>query len=214
MQDDPEAVRDVFLLLDRGPLHLRLRVTIAGKSPEAVRRDYLVRLFRALDTDDDGKLTRVEFERSPLNTSRRGPNSRPLSPREAAQTVSADKLAEALEVASLTIAARRLVRRRPLRVLLDEVAQKQRPDRQVDGTDPVIVAQRFHRYRRLVPLSTLCLPDTIAFLRFAARRRCFPHIVFGVEAWPFAAHCWAQTDDCVLNDALDHARSFAQILVQ
>jgi Ca2+-binding EF-hand superfamily protein len=103
--DDAEAVRDVFLLLDRGPLHLRLRITIAGKSPQAVRRDYLARLFQTLDTDKDGKLTRAEFERSPLNTSGRGPTARPLSPKEAAEIVPARKLAEALErvaVATLT----------------------------------------------------------------------------------------------------------------
>jgi Ca2+-binding EF-hand superfamily protein len=105
--DDPEAVRDVFLLLDRGPLHMRLRITIGGKSPQAVRRDYLERLFQTLDTDKDGKLTREEFERSPLNTSRRGPTARPLSPKEAAEIVPAKKLAEALErVAGETLAFR------------------------------------------------------------------------------------------------------------
>src|SRR5262245_12930502 len=83
--DETEAVRDVSLLLDRGPLHLRLRITIAGKSPQAVRREYLARLFRTLDIDNDGKLSRAEFERSPLNTSRRGPTARPLSPKEAAE---------------------------------------------------------------------------------------------------------------------------------
>lgn len=124
------------------------------------------------------------------------------------------RVAEALEVASLTFAARRMVRRRSLRALLDDVAPEHRHGRQAQRTDALLLARRFHRYRRLVPLSALCLPDTIAFLRFAARRDCFPHLVFGVEAWPFAAHCWAQADDCVLNDALDHARAFAPILVR
>jgi Ca2+-binding EF-hand superfamily protein len=104
---NPEAVRDVFLLLDRGPLHLRLHITISGKSPAAVRRDYLKRLFEALDTDHDGKLTRAEFERSPLNTSRRGPNARPLSPKEAAEIVPFSSLTAALErVAGETLAFR------------------------------------------------------------------------------------------------------------
>ncbi len=103
---DPEAVRDVFLLLDRGPVHLRLKVTIGGKSPQAVRRDYLARLFKALDADDDGKLSRAEFERSPLNTTRRGPGAK-LSPKEAAEIVPASKLTEALErVAGETLAFR------------------------------------------------------------------------------------------------------------
>ncbi len=106
-QPDPESVRDVFLLLDRGPLHMRLTITIGGKSPQAVRRDYLARLFKTLDADNDGKLTRAEFERSPLNTSRRGPGTRPLSPREAAETVPANRLSEALDrVAGETLAFR------------------------------------------------------------------------------------------------------------
>ncbi len=104
---EPESARDVFLLLDGGPVHLRLRITIAEKSPQAVRREYLARLFGALDTDNDGNLSRAEFERSPLNTSRRGPTARPLSPREAAETVPAGRLADALErVAGETLAFR------------------------------------------------------------------------------------------------------------
>jgi Ca2+-binding EF-hand superfamily protein len=105
--DETESVRDVFLLLDGGPVHIRLRITIAGKSPQAVRREYLARLFRDLDVDHDGKLSRAEFERSPLNTSRRGPTGRPLSAKEAAEPVPATKLAEALErVVGATLAFR------------------------------------------------------------------------------------------------------------
>jgi Ca2+-binding EF-hand superfamily protein len=105
--DDPESVRDVFLLLDRGPVHMRLRITIAGKSPQAVRRDYLDRLFQSLDADHDGKLTRAEFEKSPLNTSRRGPTAKPLSAKEASEVVPAASLAAALErVAGETLAFR------------------------------------------------------------------------------------------------------------
>lgn len=105
--DDSEAVRDVFLMLDGGPLHMRLKITIGGKSPQAVRRDYLARLFRVLDVNGDGKLTRAELERSPLNTTRRGQNARPLSDKEAAEIVPASKLTEALErVAGETLAFR------------------------------------------------------------------------------------------------------------
>ncbi|OWK43032.1 EF-hand domain-containing protein [Fimbriiglobus ruber] len=103
---DPESARDVFLLLDRGPLHLRLHVTIGGKSPQAVRREYLARLFKSLDLDHDGKLSRAEFDRSPLNTAARGAIGR-RSNKEAAEEVPAAKLAEALErVAGETLAFR------------------------------------------------------------------------------------------------------------
>jgi Ca2+-binding EF-hand superfamily protein len=105
--DDLEVVRDVFLLLDRGPVHLRLKITISGKSAQAVRREYLARLFRSLNTSGDGKLTRAEYEKSPLNTTRRGPNGRQLTPREAAEIVSEKKLTEDLErVAGETLAFR------------------------------------------------------------------------------------------------------------
>jgi hypothetical protein len=120
---------------------------------------------------------------------------------------------EALEVAHLVLATRRRVRRRALRALLGQIERHRNMGPEKNRADPILLAQRFHRYRRFVPLSALCLPDTIAFLHFAARRGCFPHLVFGVEAWPFAAHCWAQAGDCILNDALDHARSFSPILV-
>src|SRR5262249_46601975 len=105
--EDPESVRDVYLLLDRGPLHMRLHITTGGKAPGGVRGDSRARLFKALATDGDGKLPRAEFERSPLNTSRRGPGGRPLSNKEAAEIVPAAKLAEALErVAGETLAFR------------------------------------------------------------------------------------------------------------
>lgn len=104
---EAEAARDVFLLLDRGPIHIRVKITIGGKSPQAVRRDYLARLFQALDMDKDGKLTKAEFERSPLNTSKRGPTARPRNMREANEIVPVSKLAEALErVAGETLAFR------------------------------------------------------------------------------------------------------------
>ncbi len=119
-------------------------------------------------------------------------------------------LAEAIEVVRLACAARRAVHRHPLASLLADVARA-RAFPASDGS-AIELARRFDRYRRLVPLANRCLPDTLAFLRFAGHRGCFPTLVFGVEAWPFAAHCWAQSGNVVLNDALDHARAFSPIL--
>lgn len=123
------------------------------------------------------------------------------------------RVSEAAEVAFLAVAARRRIRRRPLRSVFAAVDEWRDSDSRDARADAVSLARSFARYRRLVPFAARCLPDTIAFLRFAARRGCFPRLVFGVEAWPFAAHCWAQADDCVLTDAVHHARSFSPILV-
>src|ERR1700688_3411095 len=48
-----EDVRDVLLMLDDGPLHLRFRVTLSGVSLAAARNAYVDRLMQKLDTDGD-----------------------------------------------------------------------------------------------------------------------------------------------------------------
>lgn len=120
---------------------------------------------------------------------------------------------EAIEAAALVITARRDVRRRSLRSNLTDVERWRLARPATQRGNLTALARLFSAYRRLVPLANKCLPDTLAFLRFTGRRGHFPRLVFGVEAWPFAAHCWAQSDEIVLNDALDHARSFSPILV-
>ena len=59
-------VRHVVLLLDPAPLHLRLRLSIGGRSLSAARAAYVERLFGDLDRDGDGRLTRAEAAHSPL----------------------------------------------------------------------------------------------------------------------------------------------------
>ncbi len=58
--------RDLLLLLDEGPLHLRLRLAIRGESLARGREQYIDGLMRTLDADGDGKLTRKEAAQSAL----------------------------------------------------------------------------------------------------------------------------------------------------
>lgn len=118
----------------------------------------------------------------------------------------------ALEVAADCLAARLATRMRPLASIVSHVAAQRTTLSRRPVQESATLARVFARYRALVPFAPACLPDTLAFLRFAARRGHFPNLVFGVEAWPFAAHCWAQHEDVVLTDALQHARSFSVIL--
>lgn len=67
----PLDTRDVLLMLDDGPLHLRFRATLNGVSLPEARNAYVDKLMRSLDTDGDGKLTRAEAGKSPLLTTKR-----------------------------------------------------------------------------------------------------------------------------------------------
>jgi len=59
----------------------------------------------------------------------------------------------------------------------------------------------------------MCLFETLAFSEFLARHRIFPQWVFGVQARPFAAHCWLQQGGVVLNDTTDHVGRYTPIMV-
>ncbi len=58
--------RDVLLMLDSGPLHMRIHVSVGKRSPSEARQNTIDRLWKTLDADGDGKLTRDEAQRSPL----------------------------------------------------------------------------------------------------------------------------------------------------
>lgn len=55
-----------FLFLPDRPLHFRFEVTVSGKSPAELLEDCAEDLRKSLDTNNDGKLSRDEFSRSPL----------------------------------------------------------------------------------------------------------------------------------------------------
>ena len=54
-QNNPADRRDVLLLLDGGPLHLRMHLSLGGVSLAEARRHYVSRLIESLDADHDGK---------------------------------------------------------------------------------------------------------------------------------------------------------------
>lgn len=122
------------------------------------------------------------------------------------------RIAATVEIALLCAQTRLVVQSRPLKSIIDRLWSRREHGVKQDAGNIAQLAKTFEHHRRLIPLPRKCLPDSLAFLTFAAHRGHFPNLVFGVEAWPFAAHCWVQSDDTVLNDALDHARSFSPIL--
>jgi hypothetical protein len=58
-----------------------------------------------------------------------------------------------------------------------------------------------------------CLFDALSLSEFLAGYGAFPNWVFGVQARPFAAHCWLQLGGIVLNDTVDHVKRYTPIMV-
>ncbi|SBV31780.1 protein of unknown function [uncultured Sphingopyxis sp.] len=123
------------------------------------------------------------------------------------------RVRDILEVLTLLVTARIIVRRTGVRGVADEVRRVRAANPRPPAEDLDLLVQRFHASRSMIPLAAKCLPDTLAFVRYVARRGHFPHVVFGVVPMPFAAHCWSQSGDRILNDAVGHTRAFAPILV-
>ncbi|MHB1057905.1 MAG: lasso peptide biosynthesis B2 protein [Rhodanobacter sp.] len=70
---------------------------------------------------------------------------------------------------------------------------------------------QFARARRYVPIEPICLLDSLSLLRFLSLRGLSANIVFGVTPEPFAAHCWVQAGDIVLNETLSDANAYTPI---
>jgi hypothetical protein len=71
----------------------------------------------------------------------------------------------------------------------------------------------FQRWAPYAPLSGKCLLRSYMLLRLLQRRGLDAYWVFGVRTWPFAAHCWLQCGDLVLDDCVERIAAYAPILV-
>jgi hypothetical protein len=58
-----------------------------------------------------------------------------------------------------------------------------------------------------------CMLESLALLTFLRWRGFHPQWIFGVRAAPFAAHCWLQWQDIVLNDTVEHVSTFTPIMI-
>lgn len=76
-----------------------------------------------------------------------------------------------------------------------------------------MLAQAFERTTSLLGRTDRCLIRSIAMVSACRRLGISAQLVIGVRSEPFVAHCWVQRDDAVLNDTVEHIRSFTPILV-
>ena len=62
------------------------------------------------------------------------------------------------------------------------------------------------------PGTARCLGSSLFLLGVLHRRGLRARWVFGVRTYPFEAHCWVEHDGMILNDSLEHARTFTPIV--
>jgi hypothetical protein len=116
------------------------------------------------------------------------------------------------------IRSRLLVKYRTLESVIARVSDRiQRASREGAMPDEVRVQELVAIFAVLRPFffaaKDACLFDALALSEFLAGYRIYPRWVFGVQARPFAAHCWLQLGGFVLNDTLDHVKRYTPIMV-
>ncbi len=122
-------------------------------------------------------------------------------------------LNDAIGAASAIWSTSRRLRREPFAKILSQLQADQEALPRSEADRVLVLAGRFLRHRALVPVRSVCLLDSLALRRFMRRRGGHADLVFGVIASPFAAHCWLQCEDLVLNDRLERIEAFTPILV-
>lgn len=105
-----------------------------------------------------------------------------------------------------------LYRGQPLTRLVEHVARRGAPSR-----DPcpalLAIVDRFHAWAPFAPTSAKCLLRSFMLRRLLDRSGLAADWVFGVETWPFSAHCWLQAGATVLDDTVERVSRYTPIMV-
>ena len=123
-------------------------------------------------------------------------------------------LGEILAVGRLLLEVRNAIRRQPIADILAEVLFIRPADRsRTAAANPGAAAVRFAIARRFVPIGGNCLSDSFALVRWLASHGESAALVFGVKLDPFAAHCWVQSGEMLLNDHLGRIERFTPVRI-
>lgn len=101
-------------------------------------------------------------------------------------------------------------RRATPRTLIRRIAGPPLPVADEDRLRPVV--WRFQRWAPYAPTALTCLLRSYLLLRRLRQAGLGATWVFGVRTWPFAAHCWLQVGDLVLDDPLERLVAYRPIL--
>lgn len=101
-----------------------------------------------------------------------------------------------------------------LRLIEHRQLRRNVPQKQSDITRVEELLTGFRAFRAFYPRPYLCLFDSLCLLEFFALHNFFPRLVFGVIAEPFAAHCWLQQGNLVINDELETIMRYTPVMIQ
>jgi len=86
------------------------------------------------------------------------------------------------------------------------------PRRALDEERVIDLVLRCEQLIPWVPFHGECLFRSFLTLSVLRRAGASVSWIFGVQTWPFRAHCWLQHGDLVLNDAAEHVSGYSAIL--
>lgn len=125
-------------------------------------------------------------------------------------------LALSIEIGAHILGVRRRMKRDGLAAAIDRQRKRNASIAKREesrNSMAITLSRRFISARRWVPIQPICLADSLALLEFLGRRSVAANLVIGVKMKPFAAHCWVQTDETILNEEVGFASTFKPILV-
>lgn len=130
-------------------------------------------------------------------------------------TQSPPRLTDVVTVALLLRSTRYRLGRQPIEECLSDFLSDPRRRGLDNGSGWAVWSERFLHARKLVPLQAWdrCLLDSLTLLRWLGELRSGAALIFGVKLNPFAAHCWVQADDVVLNDRLENVAAFTPVRI-
>jgi hypothetical protein len=116
-----------------------------------------------------------------------------------------------------SLRARLLLKHRTFESVVARVSNRNRSADPHNPPDNEQVHKLVAIYTTLRPLfftaKDACLFDALSLHEFLSAYGVYARWVFGVQARPFAAHCWLQLDGVVLNDTVQHVRRYTPIMI-
>jgi hypothetical protein len=110
------------------------------------------------------------------------------------------------------VRARMWLRLRGIESIVNAVSHRASEGPLDEGTARELVALFYAARPFLLSARSACLVDSLSLLLFLRRFGPSPQWIFGIRTGPFAAHCWLQSADIVLNDTVEHVRSYVPIM--